>query len=172
MTIGRATDNDIVIPDVLASRHHATLLPTADGMEIQDAGSINGTFVNGTRVKAALLKDDDVVTIGNVDLVFSGGTLVRRTETQAATRTGGLEVRGVSLTIEHGRTLLDNISFSARPGMLTAVIGPSGAGKTTIAKVLAAPGSLLLLPDLRRRRHQQVGRGIRAQHPSALRART
>ncbi len=136
ITIGRATDNDIVIPDVLASRHHATLVPSPVGVEIEDARSINGTFVNGTRVDEALLREGDVVTIGNVDLVFKGGTLVRRTETEAATRTGGLEVRGVSLTIEHRRMLLDNISFSARPGTLTAVIGPSGAGKSTLAKVI------------------------------------
>ncbi|MBV9089466.1 MAG: ATP-binding cassette domain-containing protein [Mycobacteriaceae bacterium] len=136
VTIGRATDNDIVIPDVLASRHHATLVPTPTGLEIQDNRSINGTFVNGTRVDAALLREGDVITIGNVDLVFSGGTLVRRTETEAATRTGGLEVRGVSLTVEHDRTLLDNISFAARPGTLTAVIGPSGAGKSTLARVI------------------------------------
>ena len=38
-------------------------------------------------------REGDVVTIGNVDLVFHNGTLVRRTETEAATRTGGLEVR-------------------------------------------------------------------------------
>ncbi|HZA12414.1 FHA domain-containing protein, partial [Mycobacterium sp.] len=68
-TIGRATDNDIVIPDVLASRHHATLVPTPEGVKIEDAGSINGTFVNGSRVKEAMLHDGDVVTIGNVDLV-------------------------------------------------------------------------------------------------------
>jgi ABC transport system ATP-binding/permease protein len=136
ITIGRAADNDIVIPDVLASRHHATLVPTPNGLEIQDNRSINGTFVNGARVDQALLHEGDVITIGNVDLTFSGGTLVRRTETEAATRTGGLEVRGVTLTIEHGRTLLDNISFAARPGTLTAVIGPSGAGKSTLARVV------------------------------------
>ena len=135
--IGRATDNDIVIPDVLASRHHATLIPTPGGMEIADNRSINGTFVNGTRVDTALLNDGDVVTIGNVDLVFAGGTLVRRTETAAATATGGLEVRGVTWTIEHNKTLLENISFSARPGTLTAVIGPSGAGKSTLARLIA-----------------------------------
>ena len=137
VTIGRATDNDIVIPDVLASRHHATLVPTPAGVEIRDARSINGTFVNGTRVDQAVLGEGDVVTIGNVDLVFHHSSLVRRTETEAATRTGGLEVRGIGLTIEHHRTLLDNISFSARPGTLTAVIGPSGAGKSTLAKVIA-----------------------------------
>ncbi|MGO9926069.1 MAG: hypothetical protein ACLPLP_07980, partial [Mycobacterium sp.] len=48
---------------------------------------------------------------------------------EAATGIGGLEVRGVGLTIERGRTLLDDVSFSAQPGTVTAVIGPSGAGK-------------------------------------------
>ncbi|MGV0642761.1 FHA domain-containing protein [Mycolicibacterium sp. XJ879] len=135
--IGRATDNDIVVPDVLASRHHATLVPTAGGTEIRDNRSINGTFVNGTRVEVAVLNDGDTVTIGNIDLVFSGGTLVRRTETEAATRTGGLEVHGVTWTIENNKTLLDNISIAARPGTLTAVIGPSGAGKSTFARLVA-----------------------------------
>ncbi len=135
VTIGRATDNSIVIPDVLASRHHATLLPTPSGTEIRDERSINGTFVNGNRIDRALLGEGDVVTIGNVDLTFKGGTLVRRTETEADTRTGGLEVYGVSLEIDK-KTLLDNISLSARPGTLTAVIGPSGAGKSTLSKVV------------------------------------
>ncbi|MBI3224779.1 MAG: ATP-binding cassette domain-containing protein [Mycolicibacterium cosmeticum] len=135
--IGRATDNDIVIPDVLASRHHATLVPVGGGTEIHDNRSINGTFVNGQRVDEATLRDGDVVTIGNVDLVFAGGTLARRTETEADTRTGGLEVRGLTWTIEGNKTLLDNISIDARPGTLTAVIGPSGAGKSTFAKQVA-----------------------------------
>jgi ABC-type multidrug transport system ATPase subunit len=135
--IGRATDNDIVIPDVLASRHHATLVPAPGGTEIIDNRSINGTFVNGARIESAMLRDGDVVTIGNVDLVFAGGTLARRSDTEAATRTGGLEVHGVTWTIEGNKTLLDNISLTARPGTLTAVIGPSGAGKSTFARLVA-----------------------------------
>jgi ABC transport system ATP-binding/permease protein len=135
--IGRATDNDIVVPDVLASRHHATLIPTPRGTEIRDNRSINGTFVNGARVDSAMLSDGDTVTIGNIDLVFTGGTLARRTETAAATQTGGLEVHSITWTIEGNKTLLDNISIAARPGTLTAVIGPSGAGKSTFAKLVA-----------------------------------
>ncbi|MEW5811408.1 MAG: FHA domain-containing protein [Actinomycetota bacterium] len=135
--IGRASDNDIVIPDVLASRHHATLVSTPAGTEIRDNRSINGTFVNGSRVDTQLLTEGDTVTIGNVDLVFRDGTLVRRTETAAATATGGLDVHGVTWTIENNKTLLDNISISARPGTLTAVIGPSGAGKSTFARLVA-----------------------------------
>ncbi|MGB8390290.1 ATP-binding cassette domain-containing protein [Mycobacterium sp.] len=135
--IGRANDNDIVIPEVLASRHHATLIPTPNGTEIHDNRSINGTFVNGVRVDSALLRDGDVVTIGNIDLVFAGGTLARRDETATATRTGGLDVRGVTWTIENTKTLLDNISLAAIPGTLTAIIGPSGAGKSTLARLVA-----------------------------------
>src|SRR5215217_3044139 len=136
--IGRNTDNDIVINDVLASRHHATLIPNgAGGAEIRDNRSINGTFVNGSRVDSAILHDGDTVTIGNVDLLYQGGTLVRRTETSAATGTGGLDVHGVTWTIEGNKTLLNNISLTARPGTLTAVIGPSGAGKSTFARLVA-----------------------------------
>ncbi len=134
-TIGRATDNDIVIQDVLASRHHAFLTQTPLGTEIRDAHSVNGTFVNGVRVGSAVLTEGDVVTIGNVDLVFTRDTLVRRTE--AATRTGGLEVNSVCFTVDRGKQLLDHISLTARPGTLTAIIGGSGAGKTTLSRLIA-----------------------------------
>jgi ABC-type multidrug transport system ATPase subunit len=136
VTIGRATDNDIVIPDVLASRYHATLTLTPLGTEIRDT-SVNGTFVNGTRIGSAILTEGDVVTVGNVDLVVSGGLLVRRSETEAATRTGGLEVRGVQYVVDNGKQLLSDISLTARPGTLTAVIGGSGAGKSTLARLIA-----------------------------------
>ena len=132
--IGRELDNEIVIHDVLASRHHAVLVPTPKGTEIRDAGSINGTFVNGKRVGTAPLHDGDVVTIGNVDLVFTGGTLVRRQE--VATRTGGLEVRDVDFAINH-KNLLEKVSLSAKPGTLTAIIGGSGAGKSTLSRLIA-----------------------------------
>jgi ABC transport system ATP-binding/permease protein len=133
-TIGRASDNDIVIQDVLASRHHAFLVDSPLGLEIRDAHSINGTFVNGVRVGSAVLSEGDVVTIGNIDLVLTNGTLIRRTE--AATRSGGLEVNGVQFRID-GKQLLDNISLTARPGTLTAIIGGSGAGKTTLSRLIA-----------------------------------
>jgi ABC transport system ATP-binding/permease protein len=134
-TIGRSTDNDIVIQDVLASRHHAFLTQTPLGTEIRDAHSVNGTYVNGVRVGSAVLAEGDVLTIGNVDLVFTRDTLVRRIE--AATRTGGLEVNSVCFTVDHGKQLLDNISLTARPGTLTAIIGGSGAGKTTLSRLIA-----------------------------------
>src|ERR1700704_5157363 len=133
--IGRAFGNDVVIPDVLASGHHATLVTTPEGVRIHDADSANGTFVNGHRVQNAALKQSDVVTIGNVDFVFENGNLVRRIE--PADKTGGLEVRDVSLTIAGNHTLLERVSFSVKSASLTAVIGPSGSGKSTLLNVIA-----------------------------------
>ena len=139
-TVGRALDNDIVIPDVLASEYHAYLVPTAQGVQIVDVSrhqrhvrqrpTGRGTQSSG---------EGDVVTIGNLDLVHKrqGRRCARQPSlTAAGGRASGLEVRGISLTVDANRTLLDRISFSAKPASLTAVIGPSGSGKSTLAKVI------------------------------------
>jgi ABC transport system ATP-binding/permease protein len=131
-TVGRAKTNSIVVPDALASRVHATVTSTPAGLEIRDNNSNNGTFVNGTRITSAKLRDGDVVTIGNTDLLTTGGTLVPQ---PAAARTSGLTVHGLALTLD-GRPLLQDVSFTAKPGTLTAVIGPSGAGKSTLVKLI------------------------------------
>ncbi|OBG69950.1 ABC transporter ATP-binding protein/permease [Mycobacterium sp. E3339] len=51
--------------------------------------------------------------------------------------TDGLQMRDVTLCVDGKTVLLERVSFTARPGTLTAVIGPSGAGKSTLAKVAA-----------------------------------
>ncbi|MFC4602251.1 ATP-binding cassette domain-containing protein [Rhodococcus kronopolitis] len=139
LTVGRSPDSDIVVRDVLASRRHAIVHSVPSGLEIDDLGSVNGTFVDGNRVSRAQLTDGDVVTIGNTDLGVQEGRLVPlRATTPAA---GGLRVDGVGLTIEGGRRLLEDVTFTAGPGSLTAVIGPSGAGKTTVAKIISGSES-------------------------------
>ena len=131
-TIGRSKVNGILVEDALASRVHAVLVFGPAGVEIRDNNSSNGTFVNGQRITRALLHEGDIVTIGNTDLVASGNTLVART---ALTRTSGLTAHALGLTID-GHALLTDVSFTARPGTLTAVIGPSGAGKSTLIKLV------------------------------------
>ncbi len=118
--------------DALASRVHAMLESTPAGLEIRDNHSSNGTFVNGTLISSAKLRDGDVVTIGNTDLLATGNTLVPQ---PVAARTSGLTAHGLALTID-GHPLLQDVSFDAKPGTLTAVIGPSGAGKSTLVKLI------------------------------------
>ncbi|GBC84449.1 Transcriptional regulatory protein GlrR [bacterium HR11] len=49
--IGRAHDNQIVVPDPTVSRYHATVQALADRVVLRDLDSKNGTFVNGRRIQ-------------------------------------------------------------------------------------------------------------------------
>ena len=52
VTIGRDSDNDIVVDDHMVSRHHARLTRQAeDGYVVTDLGSTNGTWVNNQRAR-------------------------------------------------------------------------------------------------------------------------
>ena len=57
LRIGRIPDNDLVLPDLDVSRHHAELRKSPAGTyEIVDLGSHNGTYVNGRRVSSAVIE--------------------------------------------------------------------------------------------------------------------
>lgn len=47
ISVGRTPDNDVVLPDTLISRRHAVFRVHDDRIELGDAGSANGTFVDG-----------------------------------------------------------------------------------------------------------------------------
>ena len=68
--IGRAPDADVFLDDVTVSRRHAELLHDGERYTIRDLGSLNGTFVNRTRVESAELHDDDEVQIGKYRMTF------------------------------------------------------------------------------------------------------
>lgn len=70
VTVGRSDDAQLVLPDTSVSRRHATLEGTTGGIEITDAGSANGTVVNGKEVVRWMLTDGDVVQIGTFTLTF------------------------------------------------------------------------------------------------------
>ncbi len=68
--IGRAPNVGVFLDDVTVSRQHAVLVRGADGYTIEDAGSLNGTYVNRRRVEKAKLEDGDEVQIGKYRLTF------------------------------------------------------------------------------------------------------
>jgi hypothetical protein len=72
MTIGRGGQNDIALDgDEFASARHARFEPRRDGVWLQDLGSTNGTYVNGTRIdRPRRLSSGDVVRVGETDLRF------------------------------------------------------------------------------------------------------
>jgi len=65
LSIGRHSENDIVLKDMSVSRQHATVEVRGQKLLVFDAGSKNGTIVNGTKAKSAELCHGDVIKIGN-----------------------------------------------------------------------------------------------------------
>jgi len=74
LTIGRGNQNDIAIStDEYASARHARFEPRQDGVWVQDLGSTNGTYLNGTRLdRPRRLSRGDIVRVGETDLRFEG----------------------------------------------------------------------------------------------------
>jgi pSer/pThr/pTyr-binding forkhead associated (FHA) protein len=74
--VGRHPDSDIFLDDVTVSRRHAVVRKAADGYEVSDAGSLNGTYIDHERVEAGPLKDMNELQIGRFVLTFvvGGGT--------------------------------------------------------------------------------------------------
>ena len=72
---GRHPDSDIFLDDVTVSRRHAELRRDERGnYVVRDAGSLNGTYLNRTRVDEASLADGDELQVGMFKLVFFHGT--------------------------------------------------------------------------------------------------
>ena len=65
LTLGRSSDNDIVLRDFSVSRHHAKVVASDDGFDIVDLESTNGVKVNDEFITSGPVKAGDRLTIGN-----------------------------------------------------------------------------------------------------------
>jgi pSer/pThr/pTyr-binding forkhead associated (FHA) protein len=69
-TAGRSPDADIFLDDVTVSRKHAEFLRSGEDVVVRDIGSLNGTYVNRTRIDQAVLRSGDEVQIGKFRMTF------------------------------------------------------------------------------------------------------
>jgi len=67
-TVGRAARADFILDAALVSRLHCRITAGDENLEVVDLKSTNGTFVNGTRVARAAVKDGDRLRVGRVEL--------------------------------------------------------------------------------------------------------
>ncbi|MHC5028290.1 MAG: ATPase, T2SS/T4P/T4SS family [Planctomycetota bacterium] len=68
--VGRFHDNDLVLPDDQASRHHCVIEPHGSGFRVRDLESRNGTRLNNRKVSEQPLDSGDVVRVGATELRF------------------------------------------------------------------------------------------------------
>jgi pSer/pThr/pTyr-binding forkhead associated (FHA) protein len=145
VVVGR-DEADIRLDSPLVSRRHARLVRRDGALIVEDTGSANGTFVDGRRVERATLAEGARVVIGPFVLaVTDAGGQLQVLDTRERAR---LDARGLGVDAG-GRAILDGVSLTLPPCSFTAIIGPSGGGKSTLLSALAgarraARGQVLL----------------------------
>ena len=70
MRIGRRPDSDVFLDDVTVSRDHALLVNRGDRWYLDDCGSLNGTYVNRSRIESHRLEEGDELQIGKYKLTY------------------------------------------------------------------------------------------------------
>jgi len=70
ISVGRASDNDVILDDPLVSRHHCQLKLQHGAYSLADLGSRNGSLVNGQAVSEVALGPGDLIRIGSTEIEF------------------------------------------------------------------------------------------------------
>jgi sigma-54 dependent transcriptional regulator, acetoin dehydrogenase operon transcriptional activator AcoR len=121
----------IELPDRWASQVHARVERDGEAWIVEDAGSKNGTRVNGERIERAELDDGDVLEIGGSFLVLRRAAATTRNRDGAAR--AGLDT--MSPALERELAVLSKIARSRVPVL---VRGESGTGKEVVATAVHA----------------------------------
>ncbi len=146
VTIGRGSERlatrsedgrnlDVRAPGQWMSAQHVQLRAVGGDWILQDAGSRNGTFVNGQRVSSHVLRDGDVIEAGRVYFVVRGvpmalGPLVRDQDAAMSHERFGL--RTLLPELQESQTALSRVARSSTVPIL--LLGPTGTGKEVLAR--------------------------------------
>lgn len=162
VTLGRGLESDIRLKDIKASRRHCQIVKTAQGYQVLDLSSGNGTFVNGVQVKQQLLKPGDRIQVGSTLITFQDGqaaparpapapapTAAERQRATAATAVGTQAAGSSSGTTSRGSAATGPISAAATRKITGRVPAarpatqpiPAAGGKTATSSVAKAAGT-------------------------------
>lgn len=125
--IGRDPSCDRQIDNIKVSRKHCRLFLEAGSWFVEDLGSSNGTFLNGSKVVKSNVISSDILTVGGVPFTLE------------SLRSGSkISLDEISISAQHliyfagEKRLIDDISLNISPGQFIGLIGGAGAGKTTL----------------------------------------
>ncbi len=131
LKIGKAPDNDLVLPDDTVSRHHCELERHTDGLTVRDLDSTNYTRVAGTKIREATITPGATLSVGGVDLILRtepNRALILPSEQEAFG-----DALGPSLVMRTLFGLLEHIAPTDAPVLLE---GETGTGKDVLARAI------------------------------------
>jgi TolB protein len=150
LSIGRAEDNDLQLPDPKVSRHHARIRREGATYILTDLGSANGTLVDGTRLSAPhALKQGERIVIGDTEMAY-----LEPGQAFEDTITAPVAVPGATVGVHERPT---RAASPAAPAPLPEPSSQGGSRGVTIGLILVgvvvvlalvAVVLVLLIPDL------------------------
>ena len=131
LTIGKAADNDLVLTDDTVSRHHCEIVRAPDGLHVRDLDSTNGTKVDGTRIREAMLQPGGVLKVGEVEIQFK--PTAHKIEVLPSDKPNFGSAIGQSLAM---RTIFGVLERIAPTDATVLLEGETGTGKDVLARAI------------------------------------
>jgi transcriptional regulator of acetoin/glycerol metabolism len=126
----------VVVADPRMSSEHAALVRTGEGWRIHDRGSKNGTLVNGVATAEALLRDGDLIEVGQTFFIFRE-SLPTRDDAPAWIDAGAvLAAPGMGTLLPALGHRFAELAALAASRASILILGPSGSGKELLAQAL------------------------------------
>jgi transcriptional regulator with PAS, ATPase and Fis domain len=132
--VGSSASSDLVIRDATISRVHVMLEPLVQGLVVRDLDSLNGTFVDGARIKETVLQTSSELRLGNrlLEIDFENGI---ETPTEVWPEECFHLLVGRSLAM---RELFALLAKAAASPASVLIQGETGTGKELVARSLHA----------------------------------
>jgi DNA-binding NtrC family response regulator len=131
LRVGAAPDNDLVLSDRSASRHHIEIRIDHDGLWLTDLDSTNGTTVNGVRVARAIIGAGSRIVLGQTTLGVRLLTQPVRIPLSSRRSFGAL--LGESVAMRELYAVLERVAPAASSVLIE---GETGTGKELIASAI------------------------------------
>jgi transcriptional regulator with GAF, ATPase, and Fis domain len=131
LRIGKAPDNDVVLPDDTVSRHHCEIERRADCVWVKDLDSTNGTRISGSKVTEALAAPGAILRIGEVEVVVRATPDKSDVSPSSSDRFG--PAIGASLAMRMVFGILERIAPTDATVLLE---GETGTGKDVLARAI------------------------------------
>ncbi len=131
LTIGKAADNDLVLTDDTVSRHHCEIVRAPDGLHVRDLDSTNGTRIDGTRIREAMIQPGSILKVGEIEIQFK--PTAQRIEVLPSDKTSFGPAIGGSLAM---RTIFGVLERIAPTDATVLLEGETGTGKDVLARAI------------------------------------